>query len=193
MIGAFGGAAVLLAVLGGVAVGLGVVIVGRLLGRPGLGRVGGRLVLGSVVGWALLWVLGWATARRGAVPLGEEVSFCGIDCHLHVSVIGVTRGDGLGVRLRFRSDAKAADEFPSFLRLVVRGADGRRVAPSAGFVTEPLAAGATMERDLRFSVAAAAGEPVLEVTWDSWLDYLVPGSGNLLVQRLRPLALNQPQ
>ncbi len=179
MIAAAGGAAILVAALGGVGLGLGVMIVGR----PVVARIGVRLVVGAVVGWA--------TAQRGVVALGEEVSFCGIDCHLHVSVIGVSRGDGLGVRLRFRSDARAAAEFPSFLRFVVRGADSRRVAPSAGVVTEPLAAGATMERELSFSVPAAAGDPVLEVTWDSWLDYLVPGSGNVLAQRLRPLALSK--
>ena len=63
----------------------------------------------------------------------------------------------------------------------------------AGFGAEPLAAGATVERELSFAVPAAAGEPVLEVTWGGWLDYLVPGSGNVLVQRLRPLALSTPE
>ncbi len=193
MIAAVGGAAILVAALGGVGLGLGVMIVGRLMGRSRVARSGVRVVAGAVVGWAGFWALGWVTAPRGMVALGDEVSFCGIDCHLHVSVIGVTRGDGLGVRLRFRSDAKAAAEFPSFLRFAVRGTDGRRVAPSAGFVAEPLAAGATMERELSFSVPAAAGNPVLEVTWDSWLDYLVPGSGNVLVQRLRPLALSKTE
>ncbi len=187
------GAVILLAGLGGVGVGLGVVIVGRLLGREGLARVGGRVGLGAVVGWAGIWGLGWATAPRGVVPLGGEVSFCGIDCHLHVSVVGVTRGDGLLVRVRFRSDARGADEFPGLLRFVVRGADGRRTGPTAGFGAEPLAAGATIERELTFAGSAAAGEPVLEVTWDGWLDYLVPGSGNVLVQRLRPLALSRPE
>ena len=28
-------------------------------------------------------------------------------------------------------------------------------------------------------------------TWGSWLDYLVPGSGNVVAQRLRPLTLSK--
>ncbi len=188
MIPAFLGVVILMVALGAVGLGLGLVIVGRLSGRTVVVRTGLRLVVGAVMGWAGAWLVGWVTAPRGVVPLGEEIAFCGIDCHLHVSAVGVSRGESLVVRLRFRSDAKAADEFPGMLRFALRGPDGRRRAPAAGLVTDTLAAGAIIERELRF---AATDPAVLEVTWDSWLDYLVPGAGNVLVQRLRPLGLSR--
>lgn len=137
MIPAFLGVVILMAAPGAVAVGLGLglVIMGKLAGPGGGGAdgVAGGGGGGDGVGGA--WLVGWVTAPRGVVPLGEEIAFCGIDCHLHVSAVGVSRGESLVVRLRFRSDAKAADEFPGMLRFALRGPDGHRRAPAAGFVT----------------------------------------------------------
>ena len=103
-----------------------------------LGRGDARLVrrlgvFGSVVvaGYALLLVAGPAVTAPRSLEPGREMSFCGFDCHLHVSAVSARRGAGLDVTLRFRSDAARAPEFPGELRVRVVDSAGREYAPLA--------------------------------------------------------------
>lgn len=183
------GMLILLATLGVVAVGLLTMVLAVIRGRPPLVRIGATLAGVAVVGYGVLWVFGLLTSPARLVPAGEEIQFCGVDCHLHVSAIKATRGADLAVTLRFRSDARAEPEYPGLLRLVVVDSAGRRYAPAGGMVAEPLAAGQSIDQEFRFSVPASAGPARLEVSYDSAMDYLVPGLGNPLAQRRTPLAL----
>lgn len=138
--------------------------------------------------YASLLFAGPLLARRQSLPPGAELSFCGFDCHLHVSAAGAWSSDALDVTLRFRSDAKRAPEYPARLRIRAIDAGGRQYAPESPLPPGPLEAGDTVERRLRFRVPADAGEVRLLVSW-SGLDYLVPGPGNPLVQRRASLQL----
>ncbi len=183
------GTLILLAALGAVGLGLLTMVVAGVRGQAPLFRIGAVLTGAAVTGYGLLWVLGFLLAPSHLVPAGDEVHFCGVDCHLHVSAVKVARGADIAVTLRFRSDARGAPEYPGLLRLTAVDSRGRRYAPSAGMMAEPLAAGQSIEREFRFSVPGDAGPARLEVSYDSVMDFLVPGLGNPLAQRRTPLAL----
>lgn len=175
-----------LAFLGTAAITAGVVLgLAYALGRgdhPLLRRLG---IFGAVVlaGYAALLAAGPAvTAPRTLAP-GAELSFCGFDCHLHVSALGARRDDGLAVTLRLRSDATRAPEFPGELAVRVVDAAGRRYAPVEPLPRNELRAGETVTHTLRFPVPDEATAPRVTVTWARWIDWLVPGPGNPLVQR----------
>lgn len=178
-----------------VAAGLIVVVVAAFTGRP-------RLLTATAVGlfawlgcYALAVLAGPLFARRQTLALGDEMAFCGVDCHLHLSVTGVTGVGGTGdlaVRLRFRSDARAASEEPAHLRIRVIDAAGHEYAPRPAAPLEQLPAGAEYVRDLHFAVPAGAGAERLVVTWGDWPDYVVPGPENALVQRRRSVLLTAP-
>ena len=181
-----------LAFLGTAAITAGVVLgLAYALGRgdhPLLRRLG---VFGAVVlaGYALLLAAGPAVTPPRALAPGQELSFCGFDCHLHVSALGARREGGLDVTLRFRSDARRAPEFPG--RLAVRVVDqaGREFVPVEPLPRNELPAGETATHTLRFPVPDDAVAPRVTVTWTSWLDWLVPGPGNPMVQRKATLEL----
>jgi len=182
----------MLAVLGTLALvgcGLALSVVGLARRRRTWARAGTVIAATAVVGWATLWIAGWMSAPRGMLPMGEEVSFCGLDCHLHVSVVGVSRDRSLTLSVRFRSDAKAVTEFPGELRLEVRDGEGRSYLPTSGILAEPLRAGETLVREFTFAVPDDASSPRLIASYQGWLDYLVPGQGNPLVQRRIGLAI----
>ena len=149
------------------------------------------MAAGTVAAYGLVWLIATLGASSQALALGQELSFCGVDCHLHVSVVRAERGGDLGVVIRFRSDAKMADEFPGLLRLEVVDSSQRRYQPSDGMIAEPLNAGATIEREFRFTVPPEAATPVLVVSYGGWLDYLLPGRGNPIAQRRIRLVLDQ--
>ena len=178
-----------------VAVGLIVVVVAAFTGRP-------RLLTTAVIGvfawlgcYALAVLAGPLLARSQTLALGDEMAFCGVDCHLHLSVTRVTgagpAGD-LAVRLRFRSDARAASEEPSHLRIRVVDAAGHEYAPRPAAPLEQLPAGAEYVRELHFSLPGGAGAERLVATWGDWPDYVVPGPENALVQRRRSVLLTAP-
>ena len=171
------------------AAGLIVVVVAAFTGRP-------RLLTATVVGifgwlacYALALLAGPLLARRQTLGLGEELAFCGLDCHLHLSVTGVSGTSDLAVRLRLRSDAKGEPEYPSHLRIRLVDAAGRDYAPRPAAPLEPLPAGAEYVRDLHFTVPAGVTPERLVVTWGDWPDYVVPGPENALVQRRRSILL----
>ncbi|MGE0553910.1 MAG: hypothetical protein AB7R55_10820, partial [Gemmatimonadales bacterium] len=88
-----------------VGLGLAMAVLGLARGRKVWARRGGWLAGLALAGWAALWIAGWMSAPRGGLPMGEELSFCGTDCHLHVSVVGASHDRPLKVSVRFRSDA----------------------------------------------------------------------------------------
>lgn len=142
---------------------------------------------GAVAVHAALLVAGPLLAGERVLAPGSELSFCGFDCHLHVSA---ARGSAPGaVVLRFRSDARAVAERPGYLR--VRGFDarGNEYEPLEGIPDAPLMAGDTVERLLTFAPAPGARIERVAVTRRDWENYLVPGPENPLVQRRRTLAL----
>jgi hypothetical protein len=142
---------------------------------------------GAVAVHAALLLAGPLLARDRVLAPGSEMSFCGFDCHLHVSA---ARGSVPGaVILRFRSDARAVAEHPGYLRARGIDARGNSYDPLDPIPDVPLIAGDTVERMLTF--APAQGERIdrIALTWRDWESYLVPGPENPLVQRRRTLAL----
>ena len=122
----------------------------RVLGT--LSFLGTAAMLAAVVvgtAYALLLAAGpMITPPRTLAP-GAELSFCGFDCHLHVSAASARRDGGLDVTLRFRSDAKRAPEFPGDLRVRVIDASGREFAPRERLPRSELPAGAIATHTLR--------------------------------------------
>jgi hypothetical protein len=142
--------------------------------------------------YGLFWLLGVLLAPRVVLPPGHELSFCGLDCHLHVSVQQVRAGPDLGVTVHFASNAKQAPERPAALRFRLRDGSGQEYAPTNRVPDTALRAGASWDYELHFPAVAKPAGSVLIVTWDGELDFLVPGAGNPLVQRQRRLALPAP-
>jgi hypothetical protein len=161
----------------------------RHIQRPELRRVALAAGGGMAGIYAFFWILGLLLTPTTVLSPGSELRFCGLDCHLHVSVTGVHPGPELGVTVRFASNAVRAPEWPGKLRFRLRDDEGREFAPLNLPPDAPLAAGAESSFELRFPSEARPAGAVLIVTWDGGLDYLVPGAGNILVQRRRRLAL----
>lgn len=146
---------------------------------------------GTMAGlYSFFWILGLALSHTTVFSPGSEIRFCGLDCHLHVSVTGVRPGADLGVTVRFASNAVRSPERPGKLRFRLRDDEGTEFAPLNQVPDTPLAAGDAASFELRFPREARPEGAVLIVTWDGGLDYLIPGAGNILVQRRRRLALN---
>jgi hypothetical protein len=180
--------------LTGLAVGLGLLMmaVAAVTGRPRLLTVAATGTATWLLGYALALLAGPALTRPQTLALGDELSFCGLDCHLHVAATRVRWDGDLAVRLHFRSDAKAAPEYPSHLRIRVLDAAGHEYAPDPAPALDPLAAGAGYDRDLRFRLPREAEAKRLVVTWGDWPDHVVPGPENVLVQRRRSILLAAP-
>ena len=175
-----------------IVVGLGLMVFGEFTGRPRLVTLTatGVAVWFACYGVALL--AGPSLAQRRVLGPAEEMAFCGFDCHLHLSVAGVSREGGLAVRLHFRSDAKQAPEYPSHLRIRAVDGAGHGYAPAMDTPLAPLPAGAEYSRELRFRLPAGATADRLRVTWGDWQDYLVPGPENAMVQRRRSFRIGAP-
>lgn len=189
MLPPFLGALVLLATLGGLALAMIALIWARLRRRPALTRFGLVLGVASIAGYAALWLLGIALARPRLLPMGGEVSFCGLDCHLHVGVEGMVAGETSGVAVRFRSNAVRAPEYPGLLLFRLRDDSGRTWESLNRPVDDPLPAGAERHDTLHFAARLPLPGARLEVSWRRRMDYLVPGAGNPLVQRRTGLAI----
>ena len=160
-----------------------------------IGRHNPRLLRRALLGGAaaltaylLVLAAGPVVAGRRVLAPGSELSFCGFDCHLHVSA-WPGAGDG-EVVIRFRSDARAVAEHPGFLR--IRGFDsrGRPHDPVAPVPDAPLAAGDTIEHTLRFVPGPGERIERIGVTRGEWENYLMPGPENPLVQARTSVALD---
>jgi hypothetical protein len=142
--------------------------------------------------YAIFWIAGLLLAPHTVLPPGQTVTFCGFDCHLHVSVDSIHRAADLGVTVRFQSNAVQAPEFPAQLAFRLRDAAGREYRPSNSLPDSALRAGQSWTWELHFPAEAQTAGAVLLVSWRGNLDYFVPGAGNPLVQRRRQLALITP-
>jgi hypothetical protein len=144
---------------------------------------------GMLAVYAFFWLFGFLSAPRIVLPPGKFVTFCGFDCHLHVSVDGVKSGRELGVTVRFSSNAVQAPEFPRELQFRLLDGSGKEFAPLNEVPDSALHAGESWTHELHFPPDAKPAGAQLLVSWKPGLDYFVPGSGNPLVQRRRRLAL----
>lgn len=189
MLPPFLGALLLAATVVGTAAAIVAALLSRSLHRPDVGRW--SLIAGGVVVvvYGGFWLLGMALAPTTLTAPGQAVSFCGLDCHLHVSVGAVQTDPYMSVTVHLASNAKAAPEWPGKLRFRLRNGDGQEIAPTNQIPDLPLAAGTERDYELRFASPAAVKGAALIVTWNGGLDYLVPGAGNPLVQARRRLAL----
>ena len=142
--------------------------------------------------YLLFWLGGLALTRLVVLPPGEALSFCGLDCHLHVSVDSVHPASRVGVVVRFSSNAVRAPEWPDALRFRLRDRAGTEYAPSNLVPRMPVLAGQTWTHELQFPGARTPDGAQLIVTWGGWLDYFVPGEGTPLVQRQHRLSLTRP-
>jgi hypothetical protein len=126
--------------------------------------------------------------RRTLMP-GQELAFCGFDCHLHLTATHVVRNGGVLVTVRARSDAREATEDPRHVTLSVVDANGARYAPDSMTLDTPLRPGESYERTLRFDVPSSATGLRLVGTWRGWPAYAIPGPDNIYVQRQSGIAL----
>jgi hypothetical protein len=184
-----GGPAAFLVLAAGMTAALLTVIVAVARHRDARARraaaVGGALLLtygGLLVAGPLL------LGRRTLVP-GQELAFCGFDCHLHLTATRVERRDGLEVTVRARSDARAVPEDPRYVTLSVIDRDGHRYAADSMTLDRPLQPGESYERTLRFAVPPTASALRLTGTWQGWLAYVIPGPDNIFVQRRTAIQL----
>jgi hypothetical protein len=155
-------------------------VVARRAGIAGLSLLG--LYAGLLLAGPLL------LGRRTLAP-GQELSFCGFDCHLHLTATQVARNGGLDVTVRARSDAREAPEDPRYLALSVIDTNGVRYAADSTTLDTPLGPGDFYERTLHFAVPATATGLKLVGTWQGWPAYAIPGPDNIFVQRRSGIAL----
>ncbi len=106
---------------------LGVTVLAR--GRSRATRWATAACVTVLATYGLAIAAGWLLAPRRTLAMGEEVSFCGLDCHLHVAVLDV---DGARVQVRLRSDARRAPEYPSHLDVRAVDDRGAVLRPHAG-------------------------------------------------------------
>jgi hypothetical protein len=189
MLPPFLGALLLLATVGIVLLSLIVAIWAAATGNSLIRRRALQAGVAMAAVYAVFWALGLALAGSQVLPPGQSVSFCGLDCHLHVSVDAVDPGADLGVKVRFRSNAVQAPEWPGKLQFRLVDASGKQYAPTNQVPDSALRAGASWTLELHFRAQPQPTGAALIVTWKGGLDYLVPGAGNPLVQRRHRLAL----
>jgi hypothetical protein len=188
------GAVALVAIAGGVA------LFGLARGDRKLGRRAGLVALGCVSLYSAAVLASPSTTRPRVLLPGEEISFCGFDCHLHVSVVGANdaaaapKTGALVVQVRARSDAKRAPEFPARLRFRLVDGENREYPPlpESGRFTDPLTAGESDTATLRFALPAGADDLRLRVTWNVLPDRLLLGPANTRAVARTTLALGAP-
>jgi hypothetical protein len=175
----------------------GVALFGLARGDRKLGRRAGLLA----VAWAVLYgaavLASPATTQPRVLLPGEEISLCGLDCHLHVSVAGTndtTAPPMPGthtVHVRARSDAKRAPEFPAELRFRLVDAENQEYVPEpeSGQFAGPLAAGDSDTITLVFAPPPTARNLRLRVTRGAWPDRLLLGPANTRAVARTTLAL----
>lgn len=161
--------------------GLGIAVFALARGDDRLFR---RALLGTgafAAAYGIGTVLSAAVAPRRVLPLGQEISFCGFDCHLHVSVAGSEmERDRLAVAVRVRSDARQAPEYPRYLQFRLVGADGTILTAeneSAAF-SRPLGAGESYVDSLQFTAPAAGAPYTLRVIYPDLPETLLLGPAN---------------
>lgn len=184
-----GGAASFVALAAGIAGSLLVAIIGLVRSNTTLTRRAGGAGLAFLGVYAGLLLAGPLLLGRRTLALGEELAFCGFDCHLHVTATQVARNGGLDVTVRARSDARAAPEDPRYLALSVVDTNGASYPADSMTLDTPLGPGDSYERTLHFAVPLSATGLRLVGTWQGWPAYAIPGPDNIFVQRRSGIAL----
>lgn len=135
--------------------------------------------------FAVLYLFGTAVsaliAPRRVLPVGEEISFCGFDCHLHVLVVGSeTDMDRIGVIVQVRSDAKQEPEYPKYLQFRLIGMDGTVVVPDneARAFARPVEAGQSYVDSLYFTLTPSPSPYSLRVIYPDLPEALLLGPAN---------------
>lgn len=184
-----GGAAAFLALAAAIAGAALVAVLGFLRGNARLARQAGIAGLLLLAAYAVLLAAGPSLLGH-RVLRGQELAFCGFDCHLHLAATHVVARDGrLEVTVRARSDAREAPEDPRSVTLSVVDASGTRYVADSMTLDAPLGPGDSYERVVRFAVPAAATGLRLIGTWQGWPAYVIPGPDNIFVQREGGIAL----
>ena len=184
-----GGAAAFLILAAGITGSLLVAGYAMVRGNARLARRAGMAGLSLVAVYGTLLVAGpLLLARRTLLP-GQELAFCGFDCHLHLTATHVVRNGGLMVTVRARSDARAVPEDPRYVTLSVVDAKGARYAADSMTLDTPLGPGDSYERAVHFDVPSTARGLRLVGTWQGWPAYAIPGPDNIFVQRRSGIAL----
>lgn len=155
------------------------------------GAVGTAIVAGLYLAAVGLSI--WLAPRR-VLPLGQELAFCGFDCHLHLSVMGSeTEEDRIGVFLSARSDAKREPEYPRALRFRLIGSNGEVLVPDneARQFRQPLEAGASYVDSLYFTVPPSGFPYTLRITYPGPIDALLLGPANSRAAGKTTLAIEE--
>jgi len=183
-----------------VAAAVGVALFGLARGDRTLAKRAGLVAVVWVAVYGAGLLITPLTAPPRVLLPGEEISFCGLDCHLHVSVVGPVasaRGQTTAtqaVKVRARSDAKRAPEYPAELRFRLVDAENREYLPvsESGRFIGPLVAGETDTVTLVFAPPPSTHNLRLRVTWDAWPDRLLLGPANTGAVARTTLALGAP-
>lgn len=183
-----------------VAAAAGVALFGIARGDRRLGTRAGLVAVLVVVLYGAALLASPATAPRRILAPGEEIAFCGFDCHLHVSVVGPLPGSASPppgtriVNVRARSDARRAPEFPARLRFRLVDLEDREYLPlpESGRFAGPLEAGETDTIALVFAAPASASDLRLRVTLNALPDRLLLGPANTRAVARTTLALGSP-
>jgi hypothetical protein len=141
-------------------------------------------------------------SRTRVLEPSAELSFCGLDCHLHVAVVAAEAEAAVAsdastrviVGVQVRSDAVQAPEHPSRLRIRLVDRRGREYAPEPtpdgrDPFARNLAAGESYSRTLTFVVPVDVETKGLRVTSRAWPDYWVLGPAGTLLRRETLLAI----
>ena len=175
------------------AVGAIAIVVGLVTGRPKVVASAAAVVGGWVILYVAAVVLGPALTPRRTLALGDELAFCGFDCHLHLAVIGVKSDSGLTVTLRIWSDARQEPEYPQYLQFRLIGADGALLAPEneARAFLRPLEAGQSYVDSLYFAASPTAFPYALRVVYPGPIDALLFGPASSWATGKTTLALGE--
>lgn len=184
-----GGAGAFLILAAGLTASLLVAAVAQVRGNARVRRVAALSGSGVLATYALLLVAGPFLLGQRTLQPGEELAFCGFDCHLHLTATHVARDGGLDVTIRARSDARAVPEDPRYVTLSVVDARGTRYSADSMTLDLPLEPGDSYERTVHFSVPPEATGLRLVGTWHGWPAYAIPGPDNIYVQRRSGIAL----
>ena len=161
--------------------GLAIILFALARGDRALARRSGVATAALTALYLLGTMISALVAPRRVLTAGEELSFCGFDCHLHVSVVAVeTDEDRIGLVVRARSDAKAEPEFPRDLQFRLVGKDGSVLTPfqEGETFTDSLEAGASALDTVTF-VAPLVGTPYsLRVSYAGLPEALLLGPAN---------------
>jgi len=184
-----GGLAAFLTLAASITGALLVAAFGLVRGNAKVARRSGMIGLALLGVYGALLLAGPPLLGRRALTPGQELAFCGFDCHLHLTATHVVRNGGVDVTMRARSDAREALEDPRYVTLSVVDANGTRYPADSMTLNTPLGPGDSYERTLHFAVPASATGLRLIGTWQGWPAYAIPGPDNIFVQRRSGIAL----